>query len=163
MWSDYIFINNCAMNLMKMWCSHIKWVWSHTKSFLLVFYIVVLDILNATFSQKCHKNLLFIFRVTSNWRFCKTIENKRKFFLVIGYILKSIFVSSDSFCLITSQITPFLGEEGEVKSGHGMNNDVLLIIMHWFFDCMCTAFERAASIVKQANVIAALTLEVREA
>ena len=31
-------------------------------------------------------------------------QKQRKFFLLIGSISKSIIVSSDSFCLITSQI-----------------------------------------------------------
>ena len=32
-------------------------------------------------------------------------RQQRKFFLLIGYISKSIFASSDSFCLITSDVS----------------------------------------------------------
>ena len=43
---------------------------------ILVFYIVVLGIFNATFSRKPHEGWLVSSRDTSSWRFRKITENK---------------------------------------------------------------------------------------
>ena len=86
-----------TLSIDHLWCDRAKWVWSHTnrEREKKLFYIVVLGMCNFNLAENPMKIGWLVPEIQAFESFAK----QRKFFLLIGYILKSTFTSFNSILI----------------------------------------------------------------
>ena len=84
------------------WCDQAKWVWSRSNSIFIFIWHFQSYLLQQTLLKLVNSS-----KDTGSWKVVKQQETKIICFVWL-YILKSVFVSSDSSCLVTSQLYTWL-------------------------------------------------------
>ena len=93
-----------CQEFLKMWCDQAKSVWSRSNSV----FIFLTNWMHHFYSYILKKTPLKLVNWFQRYEQVKDAKNSRKqktFSALFGSILKSIFPTSDWFCLITSQIS----------------------------------------------------------
>ena len=86
-----------------MWCDQAKSVWSRSNS-VFIFLINCMHHFYSFILQKTPLKLVNWFQRYEQLKHAKNNKKQKTFFALFGSILKSIFPTSDWFCLITSHI-----------------------------------------------------------
>ena len=86
-----------------MWCDQAKWVWSR-KVWILVFWNFLLGYCLGVNFVKTSQRLGNWFQRYKQLKDWTSNKKQKKLLALFGCILKTVFVSSDSFCLITSHV-----------------------------------------------------------
>ena len=88
----------------NMWCDQAKWVWSQKIWFLVCWHFLLGCCLGFNL-VKTPQMLGTWFQRYKQMKDWTNNKKQKKLLALFGYILKTVFASSDSFCLITSHIS----------------------------------------------------------